>query len=168
MNWDAIGAVGEVVGAIAVLATLAYISMQVRLHARQLEAANDQEAYRQLSEFVTRMSTDPNAKALFEKVSLDEPLTAHDEVDWAWILAELANKAEAHFLQNRKGAMSDEVWHKFEKALTAYLTTPIGRRWWFNRMSPFSAEFVDHFDRLLDQCNDDLNYVSSIHQNKQA
>lgn len=30
MNWDAIGAVGEVLGAVAVIATLAYLAVQVR------------------------------------------------------------------------------------------------------------------------------------------
>ena len=31
MNWDAIGAVGEIVGAIAVVVTLAYLAVQVRM-----------------------------------------------------------------------------------------------------------------------------------------
>ena len=30
MNWDAIGAIGEIVGAIAVVATLAYLAIQTR------------------------------------------------------------------------------------------------------------------------------------------
>lgn len=30
MNWDAIGAVGEIIGAIAVIATLAYLAIQIR------------------------------------------------------------------------------------------------------------------------------------------
>ncbi len=33
MNWDAIGAIGEIIGALAVVATLAYLALQVR-HAR--------------------------------------------------------------------------------------------------------------------------------------
>lgn len=34
MNWDAVGAIGEVVGALAVLATLIYFSLQIRsMHA---------------------------------------------------------------------------------------------------------------------------------------
>ena len=33
MNWDAIGAIGEIVGAAAVVATLVYLSRQVQLNA---------------------------------------------------------------------------------------------------------------------------------------
>ena len=35
MNWDAIGAVGEVVGAAAVVVTLAYLAVQIRRNTRQ-------------------------------------------------------------------------------------------------------------------------------------
>ena len=34
MNWDAIGAIGEIIGAIAVVVTLAYLAIQVR-HAKE-------------------------------------------------------------------------------------------------------------------------------------
>ena len=167
MDWDAVGAIGEIIGAVAVLATLGYVSIQVRLHARQLEAANEQEAFRQLSEFINRVSKDPAAKSVFEKVSQDKPLSEQDEIDWAWILAELTNTGEAHFLQYKKGALSRDVWLKYEGALTAYLATPVGRRWWFNRMAPFSEEFIAHLDRILEQPDDSFNFVSSIHQNKE-
>ena len=32
MNWDAIGAMGEIIGAIAVLATLYYLSGQIKIN----------------------------------------------------------------------------------------------------------------------------------------
>jgi hypothetical protein len=36
MNWDALGALGELVGAAAVLATLVYLSIQVRANSLQI------------------------------------------------------------------------------------------------------------------------------------
>jgi len=38
MNWDAIGAVGEIIGAAAVVATLAYLALQVRASTKESEA----------------------------------------------------------------------------------------------------------------------------------
>jgi len=38
MNWDAIGAVGEIIGAAAVVVTLAYLALQVRASTRESEA----------------------------------------------------------------------------------------------------------------------------------
>jgi hypothetical protein len=37
MNWEAIGAIGEVLGAAAVIITLAYLAVQIRQNSRQLE-----------------------------------------------------------------------------------------------------------------------------------
>ena len=37
MNWDAIGAIGEIAGAIAVVATLLYLSKQIRQNSRSVE-----------------------------------------------------------------------------------------------------------------------------------
>jgi len=35
MNWDAIGAVGEVIGALALVGTLGYLAVQIRSQTRQ-------------------------------------------------------------------------------------------------------------------------------------
>ena len=39
MNWDAIGAVGEIVGAVAVIATLIYLAIQIKDSARAARSA---------------------------------------------------------------------------------------------------------------------------------
>jgi hypothetical protein len=40
MNWEAIGAVGEVAGAIGVIATLGYLAVQIRHNTRSVRAAS--------------------------------------------------------------------------------------------------------------------------------
>ena len=44
MNWDALGAMGEIIGAIAVLATLYYLSNQIKINSEQVEKANDYQS----------------------------------------------------------------------------------------------------------------------------
>ena len=39
MNWEAIGAVGETVGALAVLVTLVYLAVQIRQNTKAVQAA---------------------------------------------------------------------------------------------------------------------------------
>jgi hypothetical protein len=41
MNWDALGAIAEVMGALAVLATLIYLSVQIRQIARSQDRQNE-------------------------------------------------------------------------------------------------------------------------------
>ena len=40
MNWEAIGAVGEVLGAIGVIVTLGYLAVRIRQNTRQLDQNN--------------------------------------------------------------------------------------------------------------------------------
>ena len=40
MNWDAIGAGAEIMGALGVLVTLAYLAIQIRDNTRSLQAAS--------------------------------------------------------------------------------------------------------------------------------
>jgi hypothetical protein len=39
MNWDSVGAVGEIVGALAVLITLIYLSVQIRQNTKVARSA---------------------------------------------------------------------------------------------------------------------------------
>ena len=41
MNWDAISAIGEIAGAVAAVATLTYLSRQIRQNSSALNRAND-------------------------------------------------------------------------------------------------------------------------------
>ena len=47
MNWDAIGAVGEIIGALAVVLTLGYLAIQTRHSAAATQSATEVEASRQ-------------------------------------------------------------------------------------------------------------------------
>ena len=40
MNWDALGAIGELIGAVAVIATLVYVAAQVRENTKSLEGSS--------------------------------------------------------------------------------------------------------------------------------
>ena len=41
MNWDALGAMGEIAGAIAVIATLFFLARQLQVNTRELERNNE-------------------------------------------------------------------------------------------------------------------------------
>jgi len=41
MTWEALGAIGEIVGALAVLATLYYLAAQIKMQNRELEKSNE-------------------------------------------------------------------------------------------------------------------------------
>ena len=49
MNWDAIGAIGEIIGAIAVVATLGYLAVQIRQNSTQARLSSVQASWERWS-----------------------------------------------------------------------------------------------------------------------
>jgi hypothetical protein len=102
MNWDAIGAIGEIIGAAAVLITLIYLALQVR-QARKMQLAESIRATRaERRDFFTALRDSPFIHEILEKRLNGEALsyaemsrlTAHHAVNWgqlysAWLQDEL-------------------------------------------------------------------------------
>ena len=80
MNWDALGAVAELLGAIAVFLTLAYLTVQVRQNSKALELQNKFSAAQimqartdTLTKVIASSSSAENLAALQKKLSNYRP-----------------------------------------------------------------------------------------------
>ena len=79
MNWEALGAIGEVVGAIAVVLTLAYLAIQVRQNSNALDQQNKVEKAKTVQDKVEpvmrymqlQITSSENLKVMYEV--LDDP-----------------------------------------------------------------------------------------------
>ena len=58
-NWDAVGAIGEIIGAIAVIATLGYLAVQIRQSRKATIASTSQAITRSQNELNVAAMTDP-------------------------------------------------------------------------------------------------------------
>ena len=64
MNWDAIGAVGEIVGAVAVIATLAYLARQIALSTEMARAAQNKSIMESWEDFNNMILSSPEIAEL--------------------------------------------------------------------------------------------------------
>jgi len=60
MNWEAIGAIGEVAGAMVVVATLIYLSVQLRHNARSIPSNNSNNVMQGFNLINTTFFADPD------------------------------------------------------------------------------------------------------------
>ena len=67
MNWDALGAIGEIVGAIAVVATLAYLAVQIRQNNKLSQTTAVQAVSQQNLDFLGMLATNPDLGELWFK-----------------------------------------------------------------------------------------------------
>jgi hypothetical protein len=104
MNWDAIGAVGEIVSAIAVLVTLVYLAGQVR-QSNRIGVTNSEAQYRQMAQAANRSimelpDNDPFLIQLLETNPEYTPTQYVKAVQFARILANLWAFADSSFRNN--------------------------------------------------------------------
>ena len=77
MNWDAISATAEVLGALAVIVTLIYLAVQLRLQNTVTKAQIEQQRADSVIQLVSVLSATEN-RALYTKVVMDSSLTPAD------------------------------------------------------------------------------------------
>jgi len=60
MNWDAIGAIGEILGALAVVLTLGYLAIQVKQNTHSMKVAAKLEIDKQLTLYTVLLLSNPS------------------------------------------------------------------------------------------------------------
>ena len=58
--------------------------------------------------------------------------------------------SEGVLRQFRSGYLSEESWSEYERTLVGMLQTPIVKEWFNENHSPFSREFRDHIESMID------------------
>ena len=155
MNWEAIGAIGEIVGAIAVVLSLVYLAAQIRQNTRQVEEqARTQRqngllaARSAFTEWRTLVIQDPAIAALWRKGSESLELLNEDErtqmdfllIDFFWAFATV-------WIQMSEGLVDESLW-KLSRDNVALYARPGVRSWWSS--SPHRNEYPVEFARSID------------------
>lgn len=154
MNWDAIGAIGEVVGAVAVVASLVYLARQIRQNsslveqsalatgaeAAALSAGHGADAFR-------RIASDPELSRIW-RVGTTRPDELQEDEAYRFDLLIVAQFIEisANHQLHRSGVLDPEIWAIWDGILEIWLDHPRFRRLWDGGFLPSSvtASLVDH------------------------
>ena len=146
MNWDAIGAIGEIVGAIAVIATLFYLATQIRQGINSVQGATELDASKQFSEWHARITGSSELRRAWDKAAADEELTEDEHSAYVWLIAELFFLLEGFYRQYQRRLISDSSWDPLKTSLLTVLKNRIVAEWWDNETAPLSGEFRAHIN----------------------
>lgn len=127
MNWAAISAIGELLGAVAVIVSLIYLSGQVR-HSSQVAKSTSLQTLLQ-SEMAFANMLLQNAE-VWEKVLRGEPLADGKELREGVILYNLFMLESANrFAQYKNGYLDARDWANREQVLAKIVAWPIYTNW---------------------------------------
>ena len=147
MNWDAIGAVGEVVGAIAVILTLLYLAAQIRQNTTSLQGQTDMDYARETANWSARITANPELVELWLRGVRGEPLSESDSIRYCLLNSEWFYLCEGCYRQYRRGLLDEETWETLANSLATFLMQDqILKNWWESGASIMSQEFKEQIN----------------------
>lgn len=146
MTLNDLGAIANVLSAIAVLATLIYLSRQVKQGNMLARAQARQRMVEQTDgEFQTWMQH-ADLRACFVKPEL----SGEEQELLHFFLLSAMRQREWEWFQFRDGVIKEDVYGAYHEVILLHLGIPRTRRWWASvgRIG-FNREFVSVVDKLI-------------------
>jgi hypothetical protein len=133
MNWDAIGAIAELLGALAVFLTLIYLAIQTKNNTRAVRSAAFHQVRESFSEVSLAMLQDPSISTLLLRISNDDTSLTDDEYErFRSFLNTFVRRGESAFFQSSDGSLQLESWLGIKQTIVGVVDNEYGRLWMKN------------------------------------
>lgn len=150
MSIQEIGAIGELIAAVAVVISLLYLARQVR-QANAL--ARGQTRERMVEQGQTELYKGfIDEPSIVRSLYQSEPLS---EVEWirvtGWLFSAMRQR-EYEWFQKRDGNIDKNLWYAYREVIPIQLSSPRLREWWeMIGSEPFDPEFRAMVSQLLQE-----------------
>ena len=146
MNWEAIGAVGEILGALAVLLTLLYLGLQLKQNMRLTKA------------MIRENRTDSSQKIILAIAEISEIITSNsstrsvaDEFKTTMVLRAMFRDYEAYSYQHHAGLLDSSEWEAMLETWRDTLKSQRIRDVWYEVAPQYSMHLHDDLKPILDE-----------------
>ena len=150
MNWDAIGAVGEIVGAVAVVGSLIYLASQIRQQNREARISASHEITEAFRDAIGAVK-DPQIAQLCVKALNGLDGLEDSEKMQVLALAQTYFRVweEAHY-QNSEGRLEVSMWEAMCRQFGGLMALPMFAEAWVVRRDSCREEFQIFVDKERD------------------
>jgi hypothetical protein len=147
VNWDAVGAVAELMAAFTVVITLILLLKQLRINNAQAEQANDlaransqRDILKQVAQHSTLVIGNPELQSDI-KVCYESWNEAPSNARWSfegWAANYFYIMEQAIYMHDQ-GLLSDETYYAMEEGAIRIVETPGGSEWWDRKSEHIGA-----------------------------
>ena len=142
MNWDAIGAVGEILGAIAVVFSLIYLASQIRVSNRVARQEAMHESMEGFSNIMGQLVMEPTLSRIWVKGSAnDKDLTIYDMVRYRSFLTQLNNYWERTYRLVKIGDLDPWILENLDGIRLQIMSSEGFKAWFRDRKSTLNNEW---------------------------
>ncbi len=143
MNWDALGAIAELLGALGVVVTLAYLALQIRRSNILAVAESHRYSNQVAAASILAVVQDGEVAKIFREGLVDRAgLAADDLTRFDMLLSSLVGALSASIMdQMTLGIYGDDRISDQRSSLRMILSTPGGAAWWSLHRESYPSAF---------------------------
>ncbi|MCH7822420.1 MAG: hypothetical protein IIA07_10405 [Proteobacteria bacterium] len=162
MNWEAIAAIGEIAGAIAVVATLFYLALQIRQNSFSLDRANEYaqaESVHHINalyvQVFSALSENAELASIYQRALDGAELDATESIRFAaFVNTFMAWLEDLHSQQGHELGFATESIDSLLETTGPYvrrlLETKAGSSWWYREaIHLYSSEFITAINAVM-------------------
>ena len=166
MNWDAAGAIGEVVGAAEVVISVVYLALQVKKQTEESRLAATRDLSSQQLDFLRSITEQKELATIYLKGVRDyEGLPDEERLRISLMFQRGFRVAEQQFLHTTSGNLDPSYFESMNRAFSEWLTLPGIMRWWELSQHTFDERFQRHISELVDE-GTQKSYYSTFDKNR--
>ena len=150
MSFQDLGNLGELVAAIATVATLGYLALQLKQNTKALRSQTFQQSSMDMSLTANAISSDGDLAAIVVKASdsLDD-LSPEDRLRFHFWMVVALRRFEAIYVQSIYGSIDRVRIEGFERSILTLISSGGPAEWWKTAKTAFSSDFVEYADKQL-------------------
>lgn len=146
MNWDAIGAVGEIAGAAAVVVTLFYLARQIRQNTRMARAEMTKDLYlASRAAIMDLTSSDRLAEIWADIRPFDDEATARRHTFYQSFF----RLYELQFNLAKQGLFDESIGTSYVLVIRMFARTRYFEAYWSGARNEFHEDFAEYVDEQV-------------------
>jgi hypothetical protein len=150
-----LGSLGELIAAIATVATLIYLALQIRHNTQATRSTSFHAISDSMNHVNVSVAQNPGLARIWLAGSADRSsLTEEERYQYGLVLLSYFHVFETMHYQARVGAGEKNLLLAEERSLAALLSTPVVREWWAENPYAFGPEFRSYLERFLGSGSD--------------
>ncbi len=146
------GAIGELIGGIAIIVSLIYVGIQVNNSAGAVRSASANDANVAVQNWYLQIGSDKQTSELmYEALISEEALSNQQEFQFLMMLHGIFLAFQNSYLLAEEGTIDVELLEGLTGVVLGVKDLPGMKRYWRQRKSYLHSGFADYVDQLLKQ-----------------
>ena len=150
MTIQDLGSLGELIAAVATVATLVYLAIQLKQNTRALRSQTFQQSSMDMSLTANAISSDGELARIVVKASKSLAAVSPEErIRFPFWMVVALRRFEAIYVQGIYGSIDQIRIEGFERSILTLISSGGPAEWWHSSKTAFSSDFVKYADERL-------------------